>query len=210
MAQRLARIPIITEPIDDLNMAIESINFRIDEINRIFQEVELEQAKTSGNDSNIPKFNNNLNLQNNKITNVGRSSDPQDVVTRKELEEIGILGSRTGQIQISGDLAVDGTVTVLGGGTGSAEVTTNYGVESFISTALDENVATSKSGDIIVEEDAAGINGSTSGTLAMGREGNKKAEFLQLRNGELIIQDPAVRALLEILIEEIRGLKNGF
>jgi len=209
MALRLARIPIITENVNDILALVDSVNSRIDEINRVLQELEVEHSKAEGKDANMPKFFNNLNLQNHKLVNVARSKDPQDVVTRRELEELGLLGNRADGIKLSQSLTVDGSVTVTNsGGGGGAELATNSSVFTTVTNIIGETVATSVSGTVITTEDIAGTNGTTAGTLAMAREGNNKAEFLQLRNGELITSDPELRTLLCILIEEVRALRN--
>lgn len=210
MAQRLARIPIITEPVNDIGMVVESINYRIDEINRVLQELELDQAKQKGDDSNVPKLNNNLDLQNFKLLNVARSRNPQDVVTRRELEEIGILGSRSNSIELTGDLTVNGTVTVNGpqGAGGDFTVITQAQVEALISAALGTEVATTRDGSFWSREAASGVDGD-SGTVAMGVDGQGKARPLELRDGELPIQDMEVRTLLALILEQLEKLNNA-
>lgn len=209
MAKQLARIPIILEPVQDLQMLIDLVNKRIDEVNRAFLDVELTQAKLEGHDTNNPKFFNDLQLQNHRITGVGRSREPQDVVTRRELEELGILGNRGDGVHITGDLVVDGTITVLGGGDGADEVTTNDDVDDAIDEAIEDNVATSVDGDLWVRENAAGINGSTTGTVAMGVDGTGKVRPVELREGQIPVVDMELRTLIEILIEEVRALRNA-
>jgi hypothetical protein len=213
MAQRFARIPIITENTTDTVNLIDIVNARIDEINRVFQEVEIEQSKAKGDDTNNPTFNNSLDLQSNQIKNVARSRDPGDVVTRRELEEVGILGNRADGISLKGDLTVDGTITLNGPSGGGAEVPTGDDVADAIDTAIEANMATSNDGNRWDREDAAGIDGSTSGTVAMAVDGQGKTRPIEIRNGNLPVQDLELRTLLSLLndnmltlIEEVRKL----
>jgi hypothetical protein len=86
MAIQFGRVPIITEPAMDMQMLVQLVNFRIDEFNRALYEVELEIAKLEGLNDYEPTFHNHMNMQNLRIKNVARSREPQDVVTRSELE----------------------------------------------------------------------------------------------------------------------------
>lgn len=208
MSQRYARIPIITEPLLDQVMVVEAINARISEINRVFEQLELEQSKLEGTDNNVPVFRNNINLNNNRVTGAARSKDPQDCVTRRELEEIGILGNRADGINITGDLTVDGSITVTGGSGGSSEIPTSDSIVDLIDDAIGAELATSNDGEVWAREDAAGVNGSQ-GTVSMGVDGSGKARPVELRNGELAVQDHEIHTLLHILIEEVRKLRDA-
>lgn len=208
MALRLARIPTITEPIDDTMMLVDAFNSRIDEFNRVLQELELEHAKSRGDDGNTPFFNSALSLKGYRINNVGRSKDPQDVVTRRELEEVGILGSRAGGITLTGDLTVDGTITVDGPTGGGSEVTTGSDVDSAIAVALEAEVAASRDGEVFDREDAAGVNGVTAGTVFMGVDGTGKIRPAETHDGQIYVRDPEVVTLLQLLLEEVQKLNE--
>lgn len=185
MGIQFGRVPIITEPVPDMMALVQAVNWRIDEFNRALHEVELEVSKIEGYDNNTPTFFNDVSLQGlYRIKNVVRSKDPQDVVTRRELQELGLFDRD-----------------------GDSDFVTASELEDAIAEALDVNVATSSSGDIVDVEDAAGVNGTTEGTLSMGID-NGKAQFLRLINGELIVQDPEIRTLLELILVELRNLRN--
>lgn len=187
MGIQFGRVPTITEPVTNVEMLLQAINFRIDEFNRALHEVELEVSKLEGFDSNIPTFYNDVSLQGlYRIKNVVRSKDPNDVVTRKELQEL--------KTDIIEETDLSDFVTI-------------EDAEDIVSGAIGTNVATSVSGDVIVVEDAAGTNGTTAGTLSMAYDGGK-AQFLRMINGELVVQDPEIRTLLELILEELRNLRN--
>lgn len=187
MGIQFGRVPTITEPINDVDMLMQAVNFRIDEFNRALHEVELEISKLEGFDSNTPTFYNNVSLQNlYRIQNVVRSKDPNDVVIRKELQEL--------KLEILEENEAADFITV-------------EDAENLVSGAIDTNVATSVSGEIIVVEDASGEDGTTAGTLSMAYD-NGKAQFLRMIDGELVVQDPEIRTLLELILEELRNLRN--
>ena len=207
MALKLVRIPTITGPVDNVEEVVDNINMVIDEINRALQEIELAQSKLEGTDNHTPTFQSAPNLNNFRVTNVARSRDPQDVVTRRELEEIGILGSRRNGLSLSGDITVDGNVFITGPTEGGSNaVPTITQVSTLITTNIEANVPSTSDGNLWVREDAAGIDGSTQGTVAMGVDGNGKARPIEIRNGELPIQDSEVRYLLACILEQLEKL----
>lgn len=187
MAVQFGRIPIITEQVPDVETLVQLVNFRIDEFNRALHEVELEIAKIEGFDGNTPKFYNPINMQNLRITNVARSKDPQDVVTKRELAELGLLNLNFDDLGFA----------------------TLADVSDSIGEALDTNVATSVDGEVYVREDAAGVNGSSTGTIAMAVDGQGKARPIEIREGQLPVYDGELRELLKILIEEVRLLRHA-
>lgn len=205
---RFARIPIITEFPQDINEVVDLVNARIDELNRVFTELEVAQEQSKGERSFVPKFQNNLDINQFRLKNVARSRDPQDVVTRRELEEIGILGSRAGGILLSGDLTVDGTITMTGGSAGGSEIATSQSVENTVTATVSANVATARDGQLWVREDAAGVDGTTEGTTAMAVDGSGKQRPLEIRNGGLAVDTSELSTLLLLLIEEVRNLRN--
>lgn len=187
MAIVFGRVPVITEPIADLEMLRQLVNFRIDEFNRALHDVELEISKLEGYDNQTPTFHHDMSLQGlYRIKNVMRSKDPQDVVTRRELEELGLF-----------DLA------------DTSGLATTEDLQNAISGAIDENVATSVDGTLFVREDAAGVNGSTSGTIAMGVDGQGKVRPIEIREGQLPVYDSELRELIKMLIEEVRLLRDA-
>jgi hypothetical protein len=208
MAIQFGRVPIITEPAMDMQMLVQLVNFRIDEFNRALYEVELEIAKLEGLNDYEPTFHNHMNMQNLRIKNVARSREPQDVVTRRELEEIGLFGNLEDAIRLTVDLIVDGDLIVTGGSGGGSSVVTNDDLEETVDEAIENNVATSVDGDLFVREDAAGINGTTPGTVAMGVDGEGKVRPVELREGQLPVYDSELRELIKILIEEVRLLRD--
>lgn len=187
MAIQFGRVPIITEPVMDMQMMVQLVNFRIDELNRALHEVELEISKIEGLDNNTPTFYHDVNLQGlYRIKNVMRSKDPQDVVTRRELEELGLFNLDD-----------------------SSSFATTEDLESAISGAIDTSVATSVDGQIFVREDAVGVNGTTAGTIAMGVDGQGKARPIEIREGQLPVYDSELRELIKMLIEEVRLLREN-
>lgn len=209
MAIRLARIPIITEPVGDVQMLVQLVNRQIDSINHSLQDIELELAKLAGFDGRQPTFYNDINMQNLQVTNVRRSKDPQDVVTRRELEELGILGGLDEAMRLTVDVIIEGDLSVLGGGGGGSSVVTTDDLDDVVDGAIEDNVATSVDGDLFVREDAAGVNGTTQGTVAMGVDGQGKVRPVELREGQLPVYDSELRELIKVLIEEVRALRNA-
>lgn len=206
MARNLARIPLV-DP-DDPRPLIDKINTSISEINRALTETETEINHQKGNDGATVIFNNVVNMTENRITNVERSRDPADVVTRQELVEIGILGSPTGQVVFNRDVifAAGTSVTGPSGGTGIA---TGAFVEHAIDSALEAEVPSSNEGNVLTTEGADGADGITAGTPIFGRDPDGKARFFTLTRAGLKVDTSTLEQLLLMLIEEIRELKNG-
>lgn len=211
MASRYDRLT----PIDKFELArvgpdglVDLINDRLNEVNRVLAEIAVAEAKTRGTDGFTPTFITHVDVTNNRITNVAPSKLPNDVVTRQELMDLGLIGNPNGSISFNKPVEFKSGASSTGS-SGENSVVTLDQVSNLINIILGNEVATSVSGSRISTEDAAGANGSTQGTLAMGRSGDGKADFVQLRNGELVVSDPDVRTLLLMLIEEVRGLKNA-
>jgi len=203
MARNLARIPPIWE--DDPRETLEIWNSIIDEINRVFGEVESEVNQQKGN-GGTPVFHAPPDLNMNRITDVGRSQLPDDVVTRQELIDLGLLGDPSGRIVFNGEVEFAGSVYVTGP---PGDIATGAYVEDSIDQALEENVATSNPGDPLGEEQDDGTNSNTTGTAVLGRDEDGKARFLELTASGLRVDTGNLEALLVILINEIREMKHG-
>jgi hypothetical protein len=207
MALRLSRIPTIFETPQDLSNAAQLVNERIEEINRVLAEVEKELTEMKGDDDNEPSFNADIDMNRKRVTNVERSKDPRDVVTRIELLEIGILGSPTGEIRLSRPTVFESGASVEGSGVGANSVATTDSVLDTITTTLGAEVASSVDGEQVSLERATGVNGITSGTLLMGVDGGGKARMLRVTDAGLRFYDPNSTALLTLILDTLQKIE---
>lgn len=206
MPPRYARIASI-EPTGDIAELVQSFNARIAELNDIFADLEKAEAITRGSGGQKTLYDSNIDASNFRVTNVATSVDPQDVVTRKELDALGLLPDTTGEMNIK--VPVHFTQRV------STEAPTINDGNSFatISDVLyliqqETPVATSRDGQPVTVEDATGIDGITEGTLAMARDAQSgKARMLKVIDDNLQVESPAMAALLEMLIRETQELR---
>lgn len=193
----------------DLAELVRTLNDRINEVNNVFTELETAEAITRGSGGQRTIYNSDLDIGNNRLTNVSPSRRPQDAVTRKELDAVGLLPDTTGELQIQAPVSFNERVysNAPTSNDGQSFATIND-VIGLITLALEGNVAVSRDGDAVTIEDASGANGQTDGTLFMARDGaTGKARMLKVINDELVVQSPDVTTLLEILIHEVRKLK---
>lgn len=208
MARNLARVPYIEDVPDDFGRVVEGINDRITEINRIFTEAEAEINQQKGNDGATPIFNSEPDLREHRITNGERSKNPRDFVIRQELMDLGLVGDASGRVVFGGEVEFAGG-TVVSGPSGGSGVVSGIDLEAVVDSAIGANVATSRDGDQVVVEEADGTDGSTEGTLGMARDQDGKARHLRMEQGRLTVTAPRLEGLIEVLIEEIRGLRYG-
>lgn len=202
------RIPPIERIPTDMTDAVATINARIDEINQVLAEIALADSSLRGTDSFQPTLFNNIDMQRNRVRNVERSKDPRDVVTRVELEEIGILGNPEG-VSFTGAVNFEITPTSSGAvGGGSNSLGTSGEITDTINDILEGELVVSVSGEIVDERELS-VNGTTRGTLAMGIDGQNRAAFVRLVNGAQKVVDPCTNALLTLILQELRRLNDA-
>lgn len=199
------RVPFLDE-VATLPTLIDEVNARLDEINRVFADLTLAEAKATGQDGFQPEIFNNMDLMQNRVTNLARSKDPGDAVSRVELEELGLF-TNDGQVSFTNPVNFSEGATVSGGAPGSSSLTSVTQVVAATEAATEGLVATNVSGDSVSVRDD-GVNGVTEGTLAMARNGHGRADFLTLQNGQLITTSPDIMTMLSLIYEELRKL-NG-
>lgn len=202
------RIPPIERIPENIEDVIESVNARIDEINQVLAEIAVADSSLRGQDNFEPAFFNRVNMRRNRITNAERSRDPRDVVTRIELEEIGILGDTAG-VSFTGPVNFEVTPTSSGAASGgSNSLSPTFEINANINAAVEAASAVARSGEF-VDERELGVNGTTQGTLLMGVDGQGRAAFGRLFNGAQMVSDPCANALLVLILQELRKLNNA-
>lgn len=205
MPPQYDRIPTLAE-VDEIRGLIEQLNIRFDEINRVFAEIGVAEVLTRGTEGMLPQISNILDMQRNRIVDVERSRQPRDVVTRIELEEMGLF-TNDGAISFSDTVNFAEGATVTGGATGSTSITTVTQVIEATITATEGLVPTNVSGDRVDIRDD-GVNGTIEGTLLMARNEHGRADFLRMEAGCLVSQDKNILTMLHLIYEELRRL-NG-
>ena len=207
MPPRYGRIPKLSNSLEGSQL-LEALNSIIDEVNIVLNEIGVAESITRGNDGFEPEINTTLNMAGNRIVGVEKSRLPTDVVTRIELEELGLF-TNDGRISFSSDVNFQAGVTATGGSTtaSSSSLTTVEQVLDAAGTATEGLVATSRPGDIVSRRDD-GVNGTTEGTLAMFVNGNGRADFAQVHEGAILTQDRPVAVMLFLILQELRRI-NG-
>lgn len=208
MAPKYDRIPEISQVPEDLNELVIFLNTVIRQLNEVFAELNLSDSQFRGNDSFTPTFNNDVDLNRFRLRNISRSQDGGDAVTRRELEEIGILGSAAGilfkqPVTFTQNLFSEGPQ-----GGGGSELPNNDDVSDMITSMTAGIVPVAVSGEVIDDQDVF-ANGTTEGTLSMARNGRGRADFLQIRNGQLQTGDVQACALLWLIYQELRSLRDA-
>lgn len=199
---RITRIDPATAE-TDLAAFIEQINERIDALNNVLAEIALAEARTRGEEGLVPGFGASITLNGNRITDVDRSRDPNDVVTRIELEERGIF-TTTGDISFHGPVNFEAGVTTtgpVGGGTGS--LITEGAVDDIVNSALEGAFPLAEAGEFL-QEASGGENGDD-GTPIMGRDGEGNAAFIGTINKQMLVHSPAIIVLLRLILQELKG-----
>ena len=202
------RIPEIDQVPEDLNALVIFLNTVIRQLNEVFAELNLSDSQFRGNDDFIPTFNNDVDLNRFRLRNISRSQRGGDAVTRRELEEIGILGSAFGvtfntPVTFNQQLFSQGPQS--GGG---AEIPNNDEVGDMIAEGTAGIIPMAVSGEAVDDREVF-TTGSTEGLLGMARDGRGTAEFLQIRNGHLQTADTQACALLWLIYQELRSLRDA-
>lgn len=205
MPPRYGRIANLPEGLEQADL-LEALNAMIDEVNVVLNEVGVAESVSRGDDGFMPFHNSTLDMKDNRIINTLRSRQPTDVVTRIELEEIGLF-TNDGQVSFNAEVNFSQGATVSGGGGGSTSITTVQQVLETTGSATEGLVATNTDGDRISIRDD-NVNGNAQGTLAMFRDSNGRAALGQVHEGAQITTDRAVLAMLELIYTELRRL-NG-
>jgi hypothetical protein len=165
----------------DVSELVRTVNERIEEINRVFAELEA-VAETP-------------------------ATDVSSFITLDDLTALGLSFS-DGTVVISAPVVIEDTVTYEGPTTPvGGELASADAVQGLVDSAIGDAVALTTDGEIVTIENASGDDGDTEGTLIMGRElRTGKARFLHMVNGQLVVNDPDIKTLLELILQE---LKNG-
>lgn len=208
MPPQYDRIPEISQVPEDINGLVLFLNTVIRQINEVFAELNLLDSRVQGNDNFTPTFNNDVDLNEFRLRNISRSQRGGDAVTRRELEEIGILGSAAG-IQFNRAVTFNSNLFAQGPqGGGSSEIPTNSEVNDMINSATTGLVPVAVEGQRL--DSATPFSaGQDEGQPMMGRNGRGRAEFFQMRNGRVQMQDIDACALLWLIYQELRSLRDA-
>lgn len=207
---RYARIaPIQPQPDLDTDELVRVLNDRITELNIVFTELETAEQITRGSGGQTTIYDSDLDISDQRLTNVKRSRDPKDTVTRRELTELGLFPDSTGKIRISREVEfLDRVSSSAPTSNDGGSFPSNDDVINLINAAIGDNVATSRDGQAVTVENAAGDNGVTEGTLAMARDPQTgKARMLKVVGDNLQVDSPQIASLLILLIQEVKELK---
>ena len=190
----------------DAGTIVRELNIRLRQLNRLVGEVETLQNTIQGINDASPKFSNDVDLQNHRMLNALRSKGPDQYVTRRELQELGIYNPNPARLLEVDNLNVKNKLTV-----GGATVVTTTTVLNLLTQIIGAEVATIRDGDDIDLEDSGGTSGLTSGTLLFGLGPGGKARPIHVNAGGAIVQeDPRTVELLELLLEAIERLNSNF
>lgn len=207
MPPRYDRIAAISPYPNDLAELTDAINRLVQQINDVFTEMAVADSQYRGRDGYRPTFENRINAGGFRISNAVRSRNPDDVVIREELEEIGLLGNPDG-ISISKPVNFTGGVTSTPSqGGGGSDLATITDVIDQVTALIEESVALAVSGQRVFGRDY-GRTGTTQGQLGMAQGGDGRADFLQQRNGNLLVEQPNVCDLLTEILRELRRINN--
>lgn len=199
------RIPPIERVPADMTEAVDFINQRIDEINAVLSEIAVAESVTRGQDGFQPAFSNDIDMGRKRVTNAERSKRPRDVVTRVELEELGLFTSE-GVVVFGGEVVFAGGVSSTGGSGGNTLVT-EYSVEALVDAALEGALPVAVPGEFL-DQRTLGVNGTDQGTPMMGRDERSRADFVHVRNGQMVVNSPAINTLLLLILQELRRLNS--
>lgn len=86
---------------DSIESVRDSINESLSELNTILRTIETRQAQIAGERGFTPKFSNHVNMQGYRVTNAGRSRRPEDLVTRRELQDQGLYQPNPGRALVA-------------------------------------------------------------------------------------------------------------
>lgn len=204
MPPQYNRIPEIVQVPEDTASFVEVVNTTIRQINEVFAELNLSDSEFRGNDGFIPTYNNNVNLQENRLRNIARSQESGDAVTRRELEEIGLLGNPDGVVFNQSVTFGAGASSIPSAGGGS-EIPSIGDVIQLIEDIVAGAIPVAFAGQTVTVQEY-GLLGTTEGTLILGRNGNGKAEFAEIRNGRVQVDATDIVPLLELIYNELEKL----
>ncbi len=186
----------------DVATVTRELNIRLRQLNRLVGEVEVLQNTVQGLNEATPKFSNDIDLQNHRVLNALRSKGPDQYVTRRELQELGIYNPNPARLLEVDNLNVKNKLTV-----GGVAVATLSTVLNLITQNIGLEVATINDGNNVDLEDSGGTAGTTSGTLLFGVGPGGKARPVRVNAGGALVQeDPRTAELLELLLEAIERL----
>lgn len=206
MPPSYARITAFDSAPGTLEELVAGLNRRIEDLNNVFRQLAVADSEMRGNDGFQPTYNNDLNLARHRVGNVERSREPRDVVTRIELEELGLL-TPDGKIAFNRDVVFNSAPVLEGPPGGGNALITEARVLELIAQALEEALAVAVDGDRLSLR-TLGINGVDPGNPVMGRDGTGRAEFIQSFDHQLSVHDSHVTTLLTLILEAVRELIN--
>ena len=201
------RIPEIGQVPEDLNGLVLFLNDLIRQLNEVLRELGVSDSEFRGNDGFTPSFNNDVDLNEFRLRNISRSQRAGDAVTRRELEEIGILGSAFGvvfnrPVTFNSNLFAEGP---QGGGGG--ELATNADVTTQIDNALEGLIPVAVEGQFL--DAATPFAVGDDGQPVMARNERGGARFIQMRGEDVLTHDNQVCALLVLILQELRSIRYG-
>ena len=181
-------------------------NLLIPNLNKALQEVELVENRATGQGGNTAKISSNLDMSGQRVTNAHRSEAPDDCVTRRELQELGIYNPNPGRDLEVNKLTVKNKLTLRG-----APVINKPEVKALIDTTIGIEVPTISDGQSIDLEDISGVDGKTKGTLLFGAGPSNKARPVRVNTGgAVVLEDPRTSEQLERVIYLLEELLNKF
>lgn len=208
MPPRYNRIPELDQAPNDLTDLVVQLNSIVRQVNEVFGELGVSDSQLRGNDGFTPTFNADVDLNRFRLRNISRSQDGGDAVTRRELEEIGILGNPDG-INFNGAVTFNSNIFAAGSqGGGGNELATNEDVETLVTSALEGLVPVAVEGQILDDATPFAL-GEDEGQPMMARNERGRARFAQMRGEDILMHDSKVCTLLVLILQELRSLRHG-
>lgn len=207
MPPQYNRIPEITQVPEDLSQFMEAVNTAIRALNEVMQELNTADSQFRGRDGYTPTFEADVDMGDLRLKNIARSKDGGDAVTRRELEEIGILGNAAGVVFSSPVTFASGASSAPSSG-GGDELTTGEDVIDAVNAIVEGALPVTQAGESVSIQ-GYGQTGNTQGTLSMGRNGFGRAEFISVREGAILVSSSAQEALLYIIAQHLERIDNG-
>lgn len=207
MPPRYSRVPEITQAPRDLPELQARMNTAIRVVNEVLEEIALADSQLRGRDGFTPQFEADVDLGGQRLRNISRSQRGGDAVTRRELEEIGILGNPNGVVfnrSVTFAAGATSNVSALGGG----EIPTTDGILELVNTVVAGAIPVAVAGDSVTTQ-SYGRLGTTQGSLILGRNGSGRAEFAEIRNGHVLIASDQIVGLLTLILEQLERLGHG-
>ena len=179
-------------------------NLLIPNLNRVFEDIERIESRVTGQEGNTATIHSVLDMQGQRVTNAARSAGPDDYVTRRELQELGIYNPNPGRSLQVKQLNVQTTLTL-----GGQVVPTVQQVYSLINQLIGLEVPAIRDGQNVDFADIDGTLGETRGILLFGVGPNNKARLIRVNSGGAIVsEDPKTAELIELLLQVLHKLNR--